>query len=396
MMKNLTNVNEAKKTLNIQDNSLGFINANDLKLYKKLTDKFISDEAKEIIDWLIVNNDTYVNDLGTKNDPNPLASFYNGGTAGLSEPEKILYSKLGTLAKAGKLLEVPVFQTKEQFNAIMTNKASFDSIILDLESEKGRNAVVRKYEPLIHKIIRQWVGKSNLGYEDLQSAAYEGFTFAMNSYGKKSKKTKADDEAISGYTFGQWAAYIIRVKILEAIKDESRTVRVPISVQDKEKKETGKITKNNSVSGDKAVGAGSDEEGGKTLFDFIGSAEDAGKNLDNDDLEMLWNNIFKKLEQKFAPNIIEIWYYANGINNHEKLSNKEISQKYNILPSNVTYYCYKVNSYIQSDKSILKMFAEVYELMKECIHDRDVENQESPLYIDNTNKINEDSDKEQE
>ena len=113
------------------------------------------------------------------------------------------------IIKSNRMMEIPVFQTKEQFENIINKKVPADTIILDLNSESGRAAVAKKYEPLIHKICHQWVGKINLPYDDLLGFAYEGLTYAMNNYGKKNKKSTATDEAVLSYTFGQFAAYCI-------------------------------------------------------------------------------------------------------------------------------------------------------------------------------------------
>jgi RNA polymerase sigma factor (sigma-70 family) len=285
---------------------------------------------------------------------------------------KELYKNIGILYKKGRLMEIPVFQTKDQFQSIINKTEAPDAVILDLESEAGRNDVARKYDPLVHKIAKDFYGKSNLDYEDLLSAGRRGLVYAMNGYGKKTKRNAADLETIVSKTFTQYAAFMIRISILEDIKDVSQTVRVPISQQNKERQETGRNTKSNTVSGDKEVGSSGDE-GNKSLFDFMGGTDNATRDIDEEDLQKLWDALYKKLEEKFDKTTLEIWYSSFGINGREKMKKKELAQKYGIVPSNVSYYLYKVNSYINSDKKILGMMEDIRDLMAECKHDKDME-----------------------
>lgn len=367
-MKTYSKLFEAKQTLDIQDNSVNYLSKKQIEDYLSIAGNFISDEAKEICKWLIDNNDTYIKRLGKGGD-NALADFYNDGVP--PTELKQLYKLIGTLSKKNRLIEVPVFMTKEQVNGIIDKTLSPDMVILDLNSEAGRAAAFKKYEALIHKICRQYVGKSNLSYEELLSAGQIGFVHAMNTYGKRGKNAKATDEAIVGTTFGQYAAYIIRTMILEDIKNLSRVVRVPVSQQNKERKETGHNTRNNSISGDKTVG--NDDENSKTLFDFMDVADDDTlTELDRKDLDKIWKEIYDTLEKNFDKKTMDIWYDVNGVNGHEKQKNKDIAKKYGVVPSNINYYVYKVNQFIQNNKEVMDLFTDAYELMKECLHDEDM------------------------
>ena len=373
-MKKFSQVFEAAKPkLDIQDDTINYINVPDLKSYLTITDKFISAEAKGVIQYLIDNNEKYLSELGNDNDENVLAGFYNAGIkSNATDVLKELYKNIGILYKKGRLMEIPVFQTKDQFQSIINKTEAPDAVILDLESEAGRNDVAKKYDPLVHKIAKDFYGKSNLDYEDLLSAGRRGLVYAMNGYGKKTKRNAADLETIVSKTFTQYAAFMIRISILEDIKDVSQTVRVPISQQNKERQETGRNTKSNTVSGDKEVGSSGDE-GNKSLFDFMGGTDNATRDIDEEDLQKLWDALYKKLEEKFDKTTLEIWYSSFGINGREKMKKKELAEKYGIVPSNVSYYLYKVNSYINSDKKILGMMEDIRDLMAECKHDRDME-----------------------
>ena len=368
-MKTFTQLFEARQ-LDVQENGINYIDVEGLKKYLEVAKNFLSDAARLIIDYMIKNNKTYVETLGEKdNNENCLVAFYSRPRPASGELRD-LYNALSELAKNNRLLEVPTLQTKEQFNAIISGSEAPDSIILDLKSEAGRNEVAKKYTKLVKKIVHQWTGKVNMTVDEIESAAWEGFTFAMNEYGKKKKYRDLDDEqAVKTYTFGQFAAYMIRFAIAGEANNTSRLVRIPISAISKEKKEKGSIAKNNTISGDKKVGG--DDDGNKTLFDFVGGSDDVERSLDQQDLDKLWDEVYAILEKEFDKKVIEAWYSFMGLNGRERLKNKEIAEKIGCQPSLVTYYCNSVNSFIKNNKTVMKKMSEIYELMKECLHDRE-------------------------
>lgn len=370
-MKTITEfLNPSSKTkLRIPENTINYINKEDLEKYLTVTDKFISDEAKELINWLIVNNDSYITDLSNDLDENALAGFYKAGVPA-KENLKALYKLIGKIVKSGRTMEIPVFQTKEQFDSIINKKIPADAVILDLESEEGRAAIVKKYEPLIHLISRQWQGKINLTYKELNSVCYEGLVYAMNTYSKKNKKSKATDEAISKYTFGQYAAQCMKNHILGYGVYDSHLVHIPNSQQKKERKEKGHNTKNFSISGDQLVGH--DNEGnGKTIFDYIGDTTNAEGDVNAEDRQKLWTEIWNILDKKFDKKTLDIWCSYWGLRGYKKLQNKQIASKYNVASSNITYYCHKVNMFCKNDETVNKLFKELYSIVKESISERD-------------------------
>ena len=54
-----------------------------------------------------------------------------------------------------------------------------------------------------------------------------------------------------------------------------------------------------------------------------------------------------------------------SMNGHKKMKNKELGQKYNMIPSRVTYYLYIVNSYILKNPKLREMFMDLRELVAE-------------------------------
>lgn len=374
-MKKFSQINEARRKANeldIQQDTINYISVEDLDKYLKVAGKFLSDETKEIINWLKVNNKTYLHDLDPNMDSdNALAAFYSRGIP-KDEHLKELYSCIGKVKQADRLLEIPVFLTKEQFENIINKKISPDEILLDLTSEKGRNEIVRQYEPLIHKIIRQWIGKSNLGVDDLLSVALEGMTYAINTFGKRKvrgengKWVEAEkDEKVASYSFTQYAAYCIDNWIKEEIKHHSHTVRIPASQQKKQRTEQGFNSKNNSISGDTVIKGGSDDNK-RSLFDILDTGENGNKNIDSEDLDNLWKKIYKKLEDNFKERDLEIFYSAFGLNGYELIKGKALAKKYDIVESAITAIKKKVIAFIRKDKDLYTAFSEILDIVGEA------------------------------
>lgn len=371
-MKTLSKIiNEAKQPLDIQDDTINYISGAELRQYLVIADKFISADAKDVINWLI-DHPNYVDDIAGPNADNALATFYDNGVP--STPVmKELYKSLGKVIKNGRMLEIPVFQTKEQFEAILDKKVSPDEIILDLTTEKGRNEIAKKYEPMAWKIARSYVGRSNLDLEELYAIGIEGIVWAMNKYGKKNDKSSASDEDVKAYTFHSWVSYCIRIAILEAIKDQGHLVRVPRSQQSKEKSEKGHMTKNYSISMETPVGRDKDGNS-RRLSDKIGDYERAGKSLEDEDNARLWEHIHKLLKKKFDDRTLDIFYDKWGVNGHKKLSGKELMEKYGFnAQSNINFVCSKVINYMMKNPETKEALLELYEFVESRNHDNDME-----------------------
>lgn len=371
-------VKESKEQVEVQDGALNYISASDLKKYLEVCDKFLTPDAKFVVNWLIENNTNYVHELGSGNE-NALVAFYNKGIPS-NEKYKELYKHIGKLLKEGLLMQIPTFQTKEQFDNILANKISLDEVALDLTTERGRNAIVRKYEPLYHKIINDFKGKSSLPYDELYAVALEGVANALNDYGKKSQTMQDaedagetfDDEQLKKYktqTFQQFLAWRVRYAILTAIEKESHTVRIPKSQQREMKKRDGFIARNNTISGDAKAGDG--EDGNKTLFDVIGGVERAGRSIDMEEAEKLRDQILKAVKDNFKEKEYEV--FMNQLKDNDdptKLSGKEEAEKYGYnSPASITAIKTKIKQWLRTNPKVKEMVYDYYELFHENKHE---------------------------
>lgn len=388
-MKTLSQLFESKQ-LEIQDDTLNFIPAEQLEQYLVIAKEFISKEAKFVVRYLITNNSTYIDDLGDGTDKNALAVFYEK-PAPSDEEKRELHHMIGVIAKRERLLEIPVFQTREQFEGILNKDISPDEVLLDLTTDEGRTKVIEQYKPLIKKMVNQYHGKSRLTDAELESTAYFSLLEAMERYGKKRRDTDSDEELKKrkSYTFTKYATFMIRNNLLEDIKQLSHIVRIPVSQQQKERRETGRNTKDNTVSGDRQISTGSSKSEGneKTLFDLIGDRSASTRSIDQEDLDSMFAELFRKLEEHFDKKTMDIWYSCMGLNGHKKVKNKEIAKKYNVVPSNVSYYCTQVNKYIQKNKTLFSLICDIRDLMAECHAEWDDDDDEPRRITVNENNV---------
>ena len=390
---------EAKNNeLEVQDNSLNYISAAELDKYLKKTKGLTLPETKNIITWLIDNNASYVKKLGgNKKDGNALADFYNAGVP--DDPElKELYKWIGAVKKAGRILEIPVFQTEDQFEGILSGSMAIDEIVMDLDTEKGRNECVKKYDALIHKVCNEWKGKSSLDYKELYSWALLGFTWAMNAYGKPSataekeiqKQIDAAKEAYengdtdetpeesekrirkewkegskkAGQTFKSYAAWRMSQAILGGIQDFSHTVRIPKSVQKKQREEQGFNARTISISGDKPIS--SDGEG-KTFFDVVGGSESPTRELSKREAADAMDRLMNAIENKFGEKttwILRNWMKLSS--DETKLKGSDVAKKYGYKSeASVTAEVNKVLKWVKSNEETYELAKDALDLLRE-------------------------------
>lgn len=381
-----------KQQLDLQDNTIDYISPENIDKYLDIAGKCISAEAKEVCKWLKVNNANYLNDLNPDGlDQNALAVFYNAGVPS-EEHMKELYKCIGKVVKAGRTLEIPVFQTQEQFMAIINKEVAPDEILLDLETEKGRDAVFKKYQPLIYKIVNQFMGKSELPYDELYSVACLGLVNAMNSFGHPKRRDEngkwveiPKEEQHTNYTFGQYAAYGIRNQIIDAIEN-SHMVRIPKSQQKKERDELGYNRRQNHISGDKTVGHDSDGKN-KTLFDYIEDSTDNDTiHLNNEDIDKYLADAYKRIEAEVGKEEFEMFCRAFRINGYgnETKSQKEIAAEYGLKPTTFNVRLHKIISLCMKDKQLRDIFNNIRDLMSEC---KQIEYEAEDMYYEE-HKIN--------
>ena len=92
------------------------------------------------------------------------------------------------------------------------------------------------------------------------------------------------------------------------------------------------------------------------------------------------DRIFTILDKNFDKVKMEIWYSIYGLNGRTEMKGKDIAKKYNISPSNVTYYIYKINTFIKNDKKAKDLMDELFDVLTECKNIEDAKNPVNKVY----------------
>lgn len=361
----LINIQEAKN-FEMPTVELTKLAVSDLDKYISLcSDKFLSKETIDILHYMKDNfvdgkNITHLDFINTG---------WNNGKLNSNIKNKVI-----ELNKARRTKELPMYLTDEEFENVITEKRPLDFYVYDLTSEAGRNELVKRFDPMLKKSAYVMSSKVGFDYEELYSAGLEGFTYALNNYGKlRSEYVRRDsikidieklkkDELESGskpaqITFATYATSHVANAINEYVQTEMNMIRRPKSDQRAEKKETGQNTKERKMSGDAAIG--NDKEGNqRQMWDKLGDdmgVEHGGKSIDDSDAERMWQRIYKRVEDKFGKEITELWYKKNGLNGREK-------EKVSSSPTE--YYKLRlIEKYLVTDPICKKILNEIHEIM---------------------------------
>lgn len=364
-MKNLSSyiksINEAKR-VELPAVKLTSLTISDLDKFVRLCgSKFLSNDSQLILEYM-------KKEFADKAEITNLDFINKGWPNNLDSKVK---AAVLALMKEGRIKELPMYLTDDEFKDVLNENRPLDFFVYDLVSEQGRNEMVERFKPMISKAVYTYSSKNVINKEDALGAALEGFTVAMNNYGKKRSEyvrtsdVKVDLEKImkdeeekgtkpAQLTFAAYAKSMVNNWLLEFIQDEERLVRVPRNKQAEERKKDGSNKVEYAVRGDASVG--SDEEGGRTMWDKLApemDAEDGDTDVNDKDVQGLWKKLFEMVEKKFGKEIAEQWYTLNGLNGYEKAKVK-----------NPNYYKMNlIKQFITTDPKAKQILNEIHELM---------------------------------
>lgn len=283
------------------------------------------------------------------------------------------YTKeISALASAGRVRELPWYLTKEETDDVVNGRRPLDFYVYDLTSERGRNELVRKFEPMLRRISYSYANANGISADDTYSAGLEGFTRALNNYGKSRSeyvRTKSEEEHVDldkiaasegaprNIPFASYATAMVSNFILVYIKDEMSLVRRPQSDQAKERAATGNISKEKKVSGD--AYAGTDKDGdARNMWDKLASDISADKiKTPDEEVKALWKTVYDAVEAKFGKEIAELWYKKNGINGRKLDKSTSTPTEY--------YKLRNISKFLLTDKACRAALDEIREIMAE-------------------------------
>lgn len=216
-------------------------------------------------------------------------------------------------------------------------------------SETEKNALVKKYEPLIAKLVNQFFSKGVAQWDQLKSMAYEGFALAINNY----------DEDRSKMNFTQYAAFSIRNNILNGLNNELRTVKLSAYAQQKCKEwygEDAKAATFNTVSlttiSSGGRGDGYNGNDGCSMEFKLGLYANA-KFADGD----IYDYLYYRIESQFPKLTCEMFYHTFGLNDYDKLKGVELTKKFKVSATTVSIRVNRVIKWIREDNELCEMLA---------------------------------------
>lgn len=207
-------------------------------------------------------------------------------------------------------------------------------------SSQDKNRLAVQYEPLVNKISKQFYDKTNVDWSSLKSMAYEGLALAFNTYDSTKSKMK----------FLNYAAYAIRNNILTGIDNEIRTVKLSNYAQ-KRAVERGEPLFNSVSMSDLMKSDVDDPHNRISSREYKCRLYDTDKFSSGDPLEYLYN----RLEEKFSPRDLDMFYKCFGLKGYDNYKNKDIAKEYEVSEGLVSQKIKKVITFIQKDNDLCEM-----------------------------------------
>ena len=275
-----------------------------------------------------------------------------------------------TLQKLGNNIKLlPMKMSEREREELIAGSKAMDDLTMDLETEKGRTAVIKQYGPLVYKIANQFIGKENLDKAELISVGFEGLTQAMNTYQKPIDKSELEDgaereeaEEAKRTSFKTWASYKIRWAILGEIYDNSRTIRM--SYNDRRNAYTKGETTNLTTSLDSM--AGKDGEEGSMQDHIAGLA--TTDTLTASEQQKRWDKLFDELGKHFSKRDMVVFLKYFGLGGEKEEKGKDIAAEFNMTPAMVTHIVTKkILPYIKSNEDLLDIMSDLLAMRVESL-----------------------------
>ncbi len=252
------------------------------------------------------------------------------------------------------IMLLPQFLTAQQRQALELNKLDVTDITLDLESERGRQAVAKQFTPLVIKMANQFVGKCGLDKSELISSGMLGLTLAMNQYKNPEEIRKAGGE--SNMTFASYAAYCIRNQILQDITELEGVVKQ--SYYAKKKEGTAQI---NSIDHSET-----DDEEVISIDRMIELSEEPDYEPTRHE-EKEWQKVFKKLESKFSSRDCDVFYRVFGLNGRKMEKTTEVARSLNTYISNIVRITQNMLAFLKKDSETREFLEGILSIYTESL-----------------------------
>lgn len=208
-------------------------------------------------------------------------------------------------------------------------------------TEFEKNELVKKYEPLVNKMVRQFSEKVHAPWDDIKSMAYEGLAIAINTY----------DSERSNMNFTQFAGFAIRNNILTSLNNELRTVKLSAYAQ-KKVVEYGESTFN-TISIDSLNTNDDNTHVGMSNSKYYNAMSVDAKFDDGDVFETL----YYELENNFSDRDCKIFYMTFGLKNYDITKGKDIAEIFNVSKGTVSVRVNIMINFIRKNEDLMEILA---------------------------------------
>lgn len=302
---------------------------------------------------------------GSTNDIKWMAINYGGSLD--------MYMEINKLAKKCKpeLRGLPWFMTEGEYNDVMNGVKLIDDIVLDLETEKGRDRCARQYASLMTGIASKYRGKG-LDWNGLMSAAQLGFTKAMNDYHKPDEfvdiepgldnNQKKEVKEKKRQSFYQYAGWRIRYQILNDLNDLSRTVKIGQYQYEKNKADGNNKANFNMVSVDASI----DDEG-STLVDRMVAFSNGNDAFKDSSTNKKWDQVYKLIDDRFSVRTASMFYKTFGLHGYKQMKQVDIAKESGITGAAVNMACKDVIKFLKSNKKTIELLQDLLAVYSESL-----------------------------
>ena len=214
-------------------------------------------------------------------------------------------------------------------------------------TEREKNQFARQYECLVRKLVKQTVDKGFAEWDQIESAAWEGFAIAMKDYNPERSKL----------SFTQYAGWSIRNRILTAIDDELRTVKVSWYNRKKAEANGEKVYQKMGIDVDYDPDCKtpySTHAHGLFKFENIHTKPVF---IDGD----VYEYMYSRLEETFSPEHCDIFYRSFGLNGYAEQKGKDIAKAVGLSEGAVSQKVKKIVTWMRSDAEMCEMLSNLME-----------------------------------
>lgn len=271
-----------------------------------------------------------------------------------------------------KIRLLPQYQTRTERELFLAGKLAMSDITLDLDSEKGRNAIAKQYSPLVFKFVKKYEGTSNLDKSELLSAGLEGLTYAMNTFRKSDDNLKNDfgedvdinagkKSKASFYTYATWC---IMGKILSEIHNNSGIIKIGQYGYNKLKQNEEPTNIIYSLDAPMDL---DDQQSDKRVIKWIDKVASTDSNKHNEDKR--WEELIKRLNNNniLSKRDIQVFLKYFGLGNQEQTTGVKIAKEFNISSAMVTVIIKNVLNFIKKDRHSKELLSEIADMYNESL-----------------------------